>query len=62
MGVEEVQYPVFQIDEDLLDVLCGVDPVGDVQKGLANLELFLEFRNLFVLERVYLSCLRFSRH
>ena len=62
MGVEEVQDPVLQIDEDLLDVLCGVDPVGDVQKGLANLELFFEFRDFFVFERVHHSYLRFSRH
>ena len=43
MGAEEVQNPVLQIDEDLLDILGGVDPVGDVEQGLAQLELFFEF-------------------
>jgi len=38
MGVEQVQDPILQIDQDLLDVLCGMNPVGDVQKGLAGLE------------------------
>ena len=52
MGVEEVQNPILQINEDLLDVLGGVDPVGDVKKGLAQLEFIFEFGNLFVLDRI----------
>jgi len=51
VGVEELEDSVLEINEDLLDVLRGMNTVGDVLKLLAQEELFLVFVHFRVLRR-----------